>query len=1060
MVSVIDTVRSLCADLDPALVERHFASLPAAYFERYSVAEIARHLHLLAHLASAPVEVELRPLAPQTFEVTVVGTDHSGTLACITTAFAALGFSVEDVQVAPYFDGDTASGEGAPPRYFVVALRVSGSLRGQAPADFTAALRERLGQAFAHLAQGDLLAAQTVATDTGTALAEGTFTTPRRPGRPGRPPGHEGLLLGNDFKLQRKVASGGTCEVYQATQVSLARTVAVKLFHQGEPGDAELFARFNQEAMVLARFSSPQIVQILAAGTAPGPAGGSLGWMAMEYMAGGDLALYVQQQGPPLIEVGVRWFCDALEGLHYAHRHGVLHRDLKPHNLLLTEDGAVKVSDFGLLKQLQQPATGLTPRSTIMGTPHYMSPEQALGETVDERSDIFSLGTSFFYLFSGYLPFDKNSSAAVLVQIAQQDAPRLDEVAPHLPLPLVVVVARMMARRREARYQDVGVILEDLASYERRGLLACAEHAALAGALPAGRASRGEETQAYHPPAERSGEFPTCPVLGKLETCPTPKKDADMHTRGVRRVLEHLRRSPPGAAGVSDGELLARFTAARDEAAFAALVRRHGPMVWGVARRLLRHDQDTEDCFQAVFLVLARKAASLADAGAVAAWLHGVALRTALAARSAGARRRSRERQVEQLPHPAVAPPEPQDWRPLLDRELSRLPPKYRRLLILCDLESRPRREVAGLLGLPEGTLSSRLAAARQMLARRLVRCGLALSGGAVALVLAEGASAAVPAPLMVSTARAAVLIAAGQAARLTTPAVALMTEVLKAMFLTKMKTVVGAAVVAVALGVTGWAYQNAGGAAPADGAHGATPGEIEALRKENELLKLNLHVVLEKVRAQEAELAALKQRLGVGGREPLRGIELPGAPGSMPGPADVLPERPGKALDTVPSGPGMMRGIGPSGPGMMGGPPGRTGANPAMGPSGPGMMGGPPGSMGPGQGTGRPGYPDLPGRTPGRGAGGPPRDTSGPGAGGLPLDSGVPGSPGYPSMGRPGDSASGRAPDLVQEAESALKALREARDGEARQRAANNLERALKGLREQLHKQSGPLGY
>jgi serine/threonine-protein kinase len=308
------------------------------------------------------------------------------------------------------------------------------------------------------------------------------------------------MLLGGEFRLQRKLASGGICEVYQASQLSLNRTVAVKLFHHEGSADADLFARFNQEAVVLAQFSCPQIVQILAAGTAAGPAGGTLGWMAMEYMAGGDLARYLQQQGPPLIEVGLRWLRDALEGLAYAHRHGVLHRDIKPHNLLLTSEAAVKVSDVGLLKQVQQAPSGLTPRSIIMGTPHYMSPEQALGESLDERSDIFSLGTTFFYLFSGQLPFERGSAAAaVLVQIAQEEAPRLDVVAPHLPLPLTTVVRRMMARRREERYQDVGVVLEDLASYERRGLLTFADMASLGGMHAQAWANTDQETQAYRP---------------------------------------------------------------------------------------------------------------------------------------------------------------------------------------------------------------------------------------------------------------------------------------------------------------------------------------------------------------------------------------------------------------------------------------------------------------------------------------------------------------------------------------------------------------------------------
>jgi serine/threonine-protein kinase len=224
--------------------------------------------------------------------------------------------------------------------------------------------------------------------------------------------------------------------------------------------------------------------------------------MAMEYMAGGDLGQWLQQHGPPSPELGVRWFHQALEGLHYAHRHAILHRDLKPHNLLLTSDGHLKVSDFGLLKPVQRVAPDSTPQAGLVGTPHYMSPEQALGEPLDERSDIFSLGTTFFHLLSGQLPFQKGNPAAVLVQIAQQDAPRLIEVAPHVPLPLTVLIQRMMARNRDERYQDVSVILEDLASYERRGLLT----APLSGTFVSAPTTSPEErsgikTQAYQPAA-------------------------------------------------------------------------------------------------------------------------------------------------------------------------------------------------------------------------------------------------------------------------------------------------------------------------------------------------------------------------------------------------------------------------------------------------------------------------------------------------------------------------------------------------------------------------------
>jgi len=130
-----------------------------------------------------------------------------------------------------------------------------------------------------------------------------------------------------------------------------------------------------------------------------------------------------------------------------------------------------------------------------------MSPEQALGERLDERSDIFSLGTTFFHVCSGRLPFIKSTSQAVLVQIAQEDAPRLGDVAPQLPRPLSVLIGRMMARRLEDRYQDVGVILEDLASYERRGLLRCADSNSVLTPL-ADVPGMNADTQAYEPPAQ------------------------------------------------------------------------------------------------------------------------------------------------------------------------------------------------------------------------------------------------------------------------------------------------------------------------------------------------------------------------------------------------------------------------------------------------------------------------------------------------------------------------------------------------------------------------------
>jgi predicted DNA-binding protein (UPF0251 family) len=242
--------------------------------------------------------------------------------------------------------------------------------------------------------------------------------------------------------------------------------------------------------------------------------------------------------------------------------------------------------------------------------------------------------------------------------------------------------------------------------------------------------------------------------------------------------------------------------------------------------------------------------------GSVGCWLHGVAYRTALEARSLTARRRVRERQVIDMPHPEVTPAEAQDWRPLLDRELDRLPEKYRTALILCELEGHSRKDAARQLGIPEGTLSSRLASARKMLARRLTGCGLVLSGGTLAAALSEGT---VSAALVTSTARAAALVAAGQLAA-ATPAVVLMQGVMKAMLLKKLRLVVGTVVVLAALGMVGFGYQ-AGQSGTAQAAPPEKPvNDLEALRKENELLKLNLQIVLEKVRTQETELHGLRK--------------------------------------------------------------------------------------------------------------------------------------------------------------------------------------------------------
>jgi RNA polymerase sigma factor (sigma-70 family) len=258
---------------------------------------------------------------------------------------------------------------------------------------------------------------------------------------------------------------------------------------------------------------------------------------------------------------------------------------------------------------------------------------------------------------------------------------------------------------------------------------------------------------------------------------------------------------PQAECGATDGELLARFVARREEAAFAELVRRHGPMVLGVCRRVLHDPHDAEDAFQVAFLVLARKAASLAQPELLGNWLYGAAYRAALEVKAARTRRQAREKQVSPTPEPqpVVECDVWEDLRPLLDANLNRLPDKYRTPLVLCDLEGRTRKEVAQQLGIAEGTLSSRLATARQLLARRLARRRLALPLGVLAAALtANAASAAVPPALGASTVQAA----AGTATVYVSAHVAALTHsVLKGMALAKYKIAAVAALLLAAVG-------------------------------------------------------------------------------------------------------------------------------------------------------------------------------------------------------------------------------------------------------------------
>jgi RNA polymerase sigma factor (sigma-70 family) len=281
----------------------------------------------------------------------------------------------------------------------------------------------------------------------------------------------------------------------------------------------------------------------------------------------------------------------------------------------------------------------------------------------------------------------------------------------------------------------------------------------------------------------------------------------------LRHLLRRLRErtGPSGPGGVADADLLERFVSCRDEAALEVLFWRHGPLVWGVCRRVLRHEQDAEDAFQATFLTLVRKAGSVARREALAGWLYRVAYRIALAARSAAARRDGRERPL--VVEPAAHGGDDPLWcdlGPVLDEEVNRLPAPYRSAVVLCYLQGLTNDEAAAALGCSRGTVASRLARARQRLRRRLGARGLA---PASALLAAPGnVPATVPAGLVTTTLAAARGSVSARVAALTEGA-------LRAMALTRLKialalVLVPAALVAASVATVGLYRASASGAA------------------------------------------------------------------------------------------------------------------------------------------------------------------------------------------------------------------------------------------------------
>jgi RNA polymerase sigma factor (sigma-70 family) len=289
-------------------------------------------------------------------------------------------------------------------------------------------------------------------------------------------------------------------------------------------------------------------------------------------------------------------------------------------------------------------------------------------------------------------------------------------------------------------------------------------------------------------------------------------------------VQRHIQRlfSVGTVSGLTEGQLLERFITHRDEAAFEALVTRHGPMVLGVCRQVLNDPHDVEDAFQATFLILVRKAKTLRQRDLVGHWLYGVAYRVAARSRVDAARRHVRERSGTK--EQAVEPAREDEVGPVLHEELHRLPEKYLAPIALCYLEGQTHEAAAQALGWPVGTVKGRLARARDLLRSRLTRRGVGLSTAILTANLARVTSAAVPPALFDSTVKAAMLVAAGNAAAagaISASVATLMQGVLRTMFVWKLKLACAVIVMAGVAATGALAYQGEGKPGP-DGAQAA----------------------------------------------------------------------------------------------------------------------------------------------------------------------------------------------------------------------------------------------
>lgn len=265
-----------------------------------------------------------------------------------------------------------------------------------------------------------------------------------------------GHILDNRYKILEKVGSGGMASVYKAQDILLDRIVAVKVLHSKYASDHDFVVRFRQEAQAAAKLSHPNIVNIYDVGYDE-----NSHYIVMEFVRGETLKEYIEKHGHLPINTSIQITFDIGEALEHAHANGIVHCDIKPHNILVTETGRIKVADFGIARAVNSSATNKGDNS-VLGSVHYFSPEQASGGKIDERTDIYSLGVVMYEMMTGVVPFEGDTAISVALQHVQDEIPLPSKYNRRIPRLVERCILKAMAKNPDDRFQSVGEMMSEL----------------------------------------------------------------------------------------------------------------------------------------------------------------------------------------------------------------------------------------------------------------------------------------------------------------------------------------------------------------------------------------------------------------------------------------------------------------------------------------------------------------------------------------------------------------------------------------------------------------------